>query len=278
MRSSVDDFHSSLKPFHSRLQSNELSFAPNPSTVPRASSPSTHHSFKPKWWARDREKPASDSKKPTQSCSQSQSQQPQKTRARRKRRKAANSSAKRQNPKTQIVMKNPWKGFLQDTHSEFLEWSPVKAALYVKLKSILPNTALWKRSGKRTRSVFCFEFNSSSHFKNQKWWHVIEFVSFNCFANKEQNLKQWVGINLLMVFLLCVCDASQICLVCRRRGHTLKNCPSKNDETESTKLCYNCGQAGHSLAQCPQPLQDGIVQICRFKDALCCFTFAIWCG
>lgn len=151
-RSSVDNLHSSLKPFHFRLQSNEPSFAPNPSSVPRASSPSTHHSFKPKWWARDKEKPASDSKKPAQSCSQSQSQQPQKTWARR-RKKAANSSAKRQNPKTQIVITSPLKGFLQDTLSEFLEWSPVKAALYVKLETILPNTALWRLNGKRTRSV-----------------------------------------------------------------------------------------------------------------------------
>lgn len=229
MRSSVDDFHSSLKPFHSRLQSNELSFAPNPSTVPRASSPSTHHSFKPKWWARDREKPASDSKKPTQSCSQSQSQQPQKTRARRKRRKAANSSAKMQNPKTQIVMKNPWKGFLQDTHSEFLEWSPVKAALYVKLKSILPNTALWKRSGKRTRSVFCFEFNSSWHFKNQKWWHVIEFVSF-CVSVMLRRYVWFVGdvgtLSRIVLVRMMRLRAPSCVTIAAKRGIHLLNVPS----------------------------------------------------
>ena len=50
---------------------------------------------------------------------------------------------------------------------------------------------------------------------------------------------------------------SQICLLCRRRGHSLKNCPDKNERTVDKKLCYNCGEIGHSLANCPQPLQDG---------------------
>ncbi|OMO95931.1 Zinc finger, CCHC-type [Corchorus capsularis] len=44
-----------------------------------------------------------------------------------------------------------------------------------------------------------------------------------------------------------------ICLHCRHRGHSLKNCP----EIGEKKLCYNCGETGHSLSQCPQPLQEG---------------------
>lgn len=50
----------------------------------------------------------------------------------------------------------------------------------------------------------------------------------------------------------------KICLLCRRRGHSLKNCPNKNDEVVDKKLCYNCGETSHSLANCPYPLQDGI--------------------
>lgn len=57
----------------------------------------------------------------------------------------------------------------------------------------------------------------------------------------------------------------QICLLCRRRGHSLKNCPDKNDEVAGNKLCYNCGETGHSLANCPQPLEDGMDLISMFN-------------
>lgn len=53
----------------------------------------------------------------------------------------------------------------------------------------------------------------------------------------------------------------KICLLCRRRGHSLKNCPNKDDEKVDKKLCYNCGETSHSLANCPYPLQDGILPL-----------------
>ncbi|KAJ0551803.1 putative transcription factor interactor and regulator CCHC(Zn) family [Helianthus annuus] len=56
-----------------------------------------------------------------------------------------------------------------------------------------------------------------------------------------------------------------ICLLCRQRGHSLKNCPDKNEENIDKTLCYNCGEFGHSLASCLQPLQDGNLLI------RCCF-------
>lgn len=49
----------------------------------------------------------------------------------------------------------------------------------------------------------------------------------------------------------------QICLLCRRRGHSLKQCPNNNDDSVDVKICYNCGESGHSLANCPLPIQDG---------------------
>ncbi|XP_040963615.1 zinc finger CCHC domain-containing protein 9 isoform X4 [Gossypium hirsutum] len=48
-------------------------------------------------------------------------------------------------------------------------------------------------------------------------------------------------------------EKHMICLHCRQRGHSLKNCTEVMDK----KTCYNCGEAGHSLSKCPQPLQDG---------------------
>ncbi|KAL2550471.1 VASCULAR-RELATED NAC-DOMAIN 6 [Forsythia ovata] len=52
-------------------------------------------------------------------------------------------------------------------------------------------------------------------------------------------------------------EKNKICLFCRQRGHSLKNCRNKNEESLDKKLCYNCGENGHSLDKCPQPLQDG---------------------
>ncbi|XP_022738264.1 uncharacterized protein LOC111291001 isoform X2 [Durio zibethinus] len=48
-------------------------------------------------------------------------------------------------------------------------------------------------------------------------------------------------------------EKHMVCLLCRQRGHSLKNCPDVMDK----RKCYNCGETGHSLAKCPQPLQDG---------------------
>ncbi|KAL5727129.1 hypothetical protein ACHQM5_000358 [Ranunculus cassubicifolius] len=53
-------------------------------------------------------------------------------------------------------------------------------------------------------------------------------------------------------------EKNKICLLCRRRGHSLKNCPNKSDEISEQKLCYNCGEAGHALSNCSQPLRDGL--------------------
>jgi hypothetical protein len=48
----------------------------------------------------------------------------------------------------------------------------------------------------------------------------------------------------------------QICLLCRERGHSLKNCPEKS-EGNLKKFCYNCGESGHSLSMCPKPIENG---------------------
>lgn len=63
------------------------------------------------------------------------------------------------------------------------------------------------------------------------------------------------------VFIRC----SQICLFCRQRGHSLKNCQKKNENDMEAKLCYNCGETGHSLSRCPLPLQDGNLLLYSFK-------------
>lgn len=73
---------------------------------------------------------------------------------------------------------------------------------------------------------------------------------------------------LITVLLLFLMGYLQICLLCRQRGHSLKNCPIKNDENMDKKLCYNYGETGHSLAKCPQPLQDGTWPFSSTKNAL----------
>ena len=50
------------------------------------------------------------------------------------------------------------------------------------------------------------------------------------------------------VFMWCTW---QICLFCRQRGHSLKNCQKKNENDMEAKLCYNCGETGHSLPDAP---------------------------
>ncbi|XP_009340028.2 uncharacterized protein LOC103932201 isoform X3 [Pyrus x bretschneideri] len=52
-------------------------------------------------------------------------------------------------------------------------------------------------------------------------------------------------------------DKHKICLYCRQRGHSIKNCLNKKDDSVAEKLCYNCGENGHSLSNCPYPLEDG---------------------
>lgn len=71
----------------------------------------------------------------------------------------------------------------------------------------------------------------------------------------------------------------QICLLCRRRGHSLKNCPDKGEDSDK-KLCYNCGEIGHSLNKCPQPLQDGKLSGVTVFDIAQSFTkkfsYKVW--
>lgn len=62
-------------------------------------------------------------------------------------------------------------------------------------------------------------------------------------------------------------EKNKICLLCRQRGHSLKNCSKQKDDSTDNKFCYNCGQTGHSLAKCPQPLQDGGT---RFASCFIC--------
>ncbi|KAB2596673.1 hypothetical protein D8674_032123 [Pyrus ussuriensis x Pyrus communis] len=52
-------------------------------------------------------------------------------------------------------------------------------------------------------------------------------------------------------------DKHKICLYCRQRGHSIKNCLNKKDDSVAEKLCYNCGENGHSLSNCPYPLEHG---------------------
>lgn len=52
-------------------------------------------------------------------------------------------------------------------------------------------------------------------------------------------------------------EKNKTCLLCRQHGHSMKNCPHKQDEAIDTKMCYNCGKTGHSLSKCPKPLEDG---------------------
>jgi Zinc knuckle len=41
-----------------------------------------------------------------------------------------------------------------------------------------------------------------------------------------------------------------ICLNCRKRGHSLKNCPKANGNAD---VCFNCGSEDHTLYSCPNP-------------------------
>eukprot|EP00850_Spirogloea_muscicola_P001064 SM000004S14934 [mRNA] locus=s4:379312:380846:+ [translate_table: standard] len=57
----------------------------------------------------------------------------------------------------------------------------------------------------------------------------------------------------------------QTCLLCRERGHQLKDCPkavaapSRGGAAAAgaAGICYNCGAAGHRLAACPDPPRVG---------------------
>eukprot|EP00850_Spirogloea_muscicola_P001929 SM000007S20889 [mRNA] locus=s7:736660:738076:- [translate_table: standard] len=62
----------------------------------------------------------------------------------------------------------------------------------------------------------------------------------------------------------------QTCLLCRERGHQLKDCPRAAAAPSAggpaaagaAGICYNCGAAGHRLASCPDPPRGGCCKVC----------------
>lgn len=40
------------------------------------------------------------------------------------------------------------------------------------------------------------------------------------------------------------------CFHCRKKGHTIQNCPKKKSEDDNTRICFRCGARDHSLADC----------------------------
>lgn len=83
------------------------------------------------------------------------------------------------------------------------------------------------------------------------------------------------NINLILLYVHTVL---QICLFCRQRGHSLKNCRNKSEEVVEKKLCYNCGETNHSLSRCPKPLQDGMINCAINSHYLTCLELLLICG
>ena len=46
------------------------------------------------------------------------------------------------------------------------------------------------------------------------------------------------------------------CLICKRRGHRMKDCPQLGDHQKVGNICYNCGDGGHGLDDCSKPRGD----------------------
>lgn len=93
--------------------------------------------------------------------------------------------------------------------------------------------------------------------KYKKWAMLCSLIGFMEWKFHWKWEISFYGVESAYGGALCVIWCLQICLLCRHRGHSVKNCPNKNDETMDKKFCYNCGESGHSLAQCSQPLQEG---------------------
>jgi len=90
---------------------------------------------------------------------------------------------------------------------------------------------------------------------HEMWIVMGEQRKLGCFCSKYRG-GRLLGL-FLMFIRLSLSAISQICLFCRQRGHSLKNCPNKSEEVAEEKLCYNCGETSHSLSKCPHPIQDG---------------------
>jgi zinc finger CCHC domain-containing protein 9 len=48
----------------------------------------------------------------------------------------------------------------------------------------------------------------------------------------------------------------RVCLGCRKKGHSLKDCPERFN-SDQQKKCYNCGKTDHTTRACPEPPKDG---------------------
>ena len=49
-----------------------------------------------------------------------------------------------------------------------------------------------------------------------------------------------------------------MCLICKKRGHRMKDCPNLGDHQSVGNICYNCGDNDHGLTDCPKPIGDNL--------------------
>lgn len=52
------------------------------------------------------------------------------------------------------------------------------------------------------------------------------------------------------------------CLLCKKYGHVLAECPEKASAKIQSSICYNCGLSGHGLTTCPKPVGDATFAVC----------------
>ena len=62
------------------------------------------------------------------------------------------------------------------------------------------------------------------------------------------------------------------CLICKQRGHRMKDCSQLGDFQMNSNVCYNCGSTEHSLSYCTHPKGDTLpfanCFICKEKGHL----------